>query len=259
MAGEGAGPSAPEPIKGLLYGEILNLGDLLRLQRPAAGSNDSLFFMVIHQTAELWFLVILHELELARDAMTQDQLLVAAYRLRRVVAIMTTLIAQIQSLSTLDPAVFQQLRTELGDSSGLQSAQFREIEFLSGLKDPRYLDLVRVTDAERQRLKRRLAEPSLRDALCELLGRRHMTLAEITTAAARDPVLSTVAGLLLDHDESFARWRAVHAVVVERLIGDLPGTGGSSGVSYLRSTVAKRFFPELWGSASGNEEKEWPG
>lgn len=246
----GSSPETSDPAKSLVYGEILELDILLNLQRPITGSQDALFFIVIHQAAELWFLVILRELELARDAISREELPAASYRLRRVVAVAETLVTQIRSLTTLAPAAFDQIRAQLGNSSGFQSAQFREIEFLSGLKDASYVDAVQVTDPERQRLRRRLAEPSVRDALGGLLRRRRLDPADLPTAADRDPALGVLLGLLLDHDESFARWRAVHALVVERLIGDQPGTGGSTGAGYLRATVDKRFFPELWGSPS---------
>jgi tryptophan 2,3-dioxygenase len=228
------------------YGEVLQLDKLLTMQERIADVPDTLFFIAAHQITELWFMVLLHELELARSAMDADDLREACYRLRRVARIEDVLVAQLPVLETLSPRHFAVIRERLAASSGFQSAQFREIEFLSGLKEPRYLSQVEVGPAERRRLERRLREASLADAFDGVLRRRG---GPDLTAATRDnadgELLELIEGLL-DHDEGFARWRARHALMVERIIGHKPGTGGSAGVAYLQSTTGKRFFPQLW-------------
>jgi tryptophan 2,3-dioxygenase len=228
------------------YGETLRLDELLTMQERIADVPDTLFFIAVHQITELWFMVILHELELARSAMDADDLYEAGYRLERVTRISDVLVAQIRTLESLSPANFAAIRARLAASSGLQSAQFREIEFLSGCKDAGYLDLVVVTAAERRRLERRLAEPSLNDAFEALRERRGRPDLTAVTRDGTDPELLVLMERLLDHDEGFARWRARHALMVERLIGYRTGTGGSAGAEYLHSTTGKRFFPQLW-------------
>jgi len=228
------------------YGEVLRLDELLTMQEDIAEIPDTRFFITVHQITELWFMVILHELEHARSAIAADDIREACYRLRRIARIEDVLVAQIGAIETLSPAAFAVIRGRLAASSGFQSAQFRELEFISGLKDNRYLELVEVTPAERKRLERRLDEPSLVDVLDDLLARRGDPDLVAVTRGDGDPELLALIEGLLDHDEGFARWRAVHALMVERLIGYKPGTGGSSGVDYLQSTTAKRFFPQLW-------------
>jgi tryptophan 2,3-dioxygenase len=228
------------------YGEVLQLDRLLAMQERIADAPDTLFFIAAHQITELWFMVMLHELELARSAMDSDDLREACYCLRRVARIEDVLVAQLPALETLSPRNFALIRHRLAASSGFQSAQFREIEFLSGLKDPQYLSLVEYGPAERQRLEWRLAQPSLADALDGLLGRRgHPDLTAATRDSGDGELLDLIEGLL-DHDQGLARWRARHALMVERIIGYKPGTGGSEGVAYLQSTIGKRFFPQLW-------------
>ncbi|HEX9694055.1 MAG TPA: tryptophan 2,3-dioxygenase family protein, partial [Actinomycetota bacterium] len=142
-------------------------------------------------------------------------------------------------------------------ASGFQSAQFREVEFVSGLKDRRYLDDLATSPEERARLERRLAEPTLWDAFCAMLEANGLSMPAGDDKVRRDslrlmarepshaPLFAASEGLL-DHDEAVAIWRNNHVLMVEREIGSKRGTGGSSGVSYLRTTLGKRFFPELW-------------
>lgn len=230
------------------YGAVLRLDELLTWQTPFSSDlHDETFFIAVHQIYELWFRVILHELDAARAHMFADDIPRALYSLRRVRAIEDVLIEQVDTLETISPGSFRTIRTELGASSGFQSAQFREIEFLSGLKDRSYLDQVEVTLVERQRLERRLEEPTLWDAFLALLERRGVT--DLLDLLRREVVESDVHALaeaLLDHDEGFCLWRSRHVRMVERLIGHKHGTGGSSGASYLQSTVEKRFYLPLW-------------
>jgi len=139
------------------------------------------------------------------------------------------------------------LRGTLAASSGLQSVQFREIEFRSGLKNPDYLSTVRMSAAERARLELRLAEPSLLDEFQRLRHRQgDPDLVKLYRAEIPDDGLIRLAEAMVDHDEGFGLWRSRHVHMVERIIGRRPGTGGSAGVAYLQSTTDTRFYPELW-------------
>ncbi|MEV0237959.1 tryptophan 2,3-dioxygenase family protein [Nonomuraea sp. NPDC050786] len=240
--------SAMDPAaRSRTYGGFLHLEELLSLQESPSGHHDEMLFFTAHQIYELWFKILLHELERARDAMLADDVPWALYCLRRVRVIERVLCEQIDVLATISPGSFQQFRGGLYSSSGLQSAQFREIEFLSGLKDPAHLRRDDLTDAERERLTRRLAEPALTEAFDMLRVRRGSPdLAEILRSEVIDDDLGRLAEALIDHDEGFSQWRYRHVRMVERIIGGRDGTGGSSGVGYLRSTLAKRFFEELW-------------
>ena len=154
---------------------------------------------------------------------------------------------QIEVLETMSPQDFLAFRSQLAPASGFQSVQFREIEFLSGLKEPGYLARIEATPDEMSRLQRRLDEPSLADAFHALVKRRGSpALLEIFRDRERYGDLFDLCEALLDHDEAFAHWRARHVLMVERQIGSKTGTGGSSGAQYLRSTLGKRFYPELW-------------
>jgi tryptophan 2,3-dioxygenase len=229
-----------------LYGEILRLDELLDMQEPVAEVHDALFFITIHQIYELWFKVLLHELEGARAAVFACNLPQAGYCLRRVQAIERVMVEQVDALDTISPRNFLDIRDRLRASSGLQSAQFREIEFISGLKDAEWVGRAEVTASERERLRRRLEEPTLWDAFVALMEvRGRPDLADLMRRRVESDLLQLVEAML-DHDEWFALWRARHVLMVERMIGDKTGTGGTSGTGYLKSTLEKRFFKPLW-------------
>jgi tryptophan 2,3-dioxygenase len=231
----------------LSYGSYLKIPELLDLQKGLSEEHDELLFIVAHQVYELWFKVVLDELEATRRRIDADDIFFARHHLRRVHVIERLLIEQIEVLETMSPQDFLAFRSQLAPASGFQSVQFREIEFLSGLKEPKYLARIEGTPEERSRLQRRLDEPSLADAFHALIGRRGSPpLVEVFRDRERYGDLFDLCEALLDHDESFAHWRARHVLMVERQIGTKPGTGGSSGAEYLRSTLGKRFFPELW-------------
>ena len=231
----------------LSYGSYLRLEELLRLQERLSRAHDELLFIVAHQVYELWFKVVLHELEAVRDRIDADDLYRARHYLNRVKAIERLLIEQIDVLETMTPQDFLAFRSELAPASGFQSVQFREIEFLSGLKDPAYLSQVDLSDGDHARLLRRLGERTLGDTYRALLERRGITNGlDVFRRQDLHADLFALAEALLDHDEAFSLWRSRHVHMVERQIGRKPGTGGSSGVEYLRSTLNKRFFPDLW-------------
>ncbi|HWO69307.1 MAG TPA: tryptophan 2,3-dioxygenase family protein [Actinomycetota bacterium] len=243
----------------LTYGEYLRVPELLSLQVPRSSppAHDEHLFIVVHQAYELWFKEILVELEAARDRMFAGDAERARHYLRRVRAVERVLLEHIEVLETMTPQDFLEFRANLAPASGFQSAQFREIECLSGLKDPRHLADVETSPEERERLARRSAEPTLWDAFVAFLEARGLpmpvgdpdTRRASLLRMAREPAFAdafALAEALLDHDEAFVLWRHRHVLMVEREIGAKRGTGGSSGVGYLRTTLGKRFFPELW-------------
>lgn len=231
----------------LSYGSYLKIPELLNLQQGLSNEHDELLFIVAHQAYELWFKVVLDELEATRDRIDADDIFFARHHLHRVYVVEKLLVVQIEVLETMSPQDFLTFRSNLAPASGFQSVQFREIEFLSGLKEPKYMARLEATDEEKHRLQRRLDEPSVADAFNALVGRRGSpSLLDIFHDRKRFGDLFDLCEALLDHDETFAHWRARHVLMVERQIGSKQGTGGSSGAQYLRSTLGKRFFPELW-------------
>jgi tryptophan 2,3-dioxygenase len=243
----------------LSYGTYLRLSELLELQTPIAqpAAHDELLFITVHQAFELWFKEVLFELESARDWMIQGETYRARHSLERVHAIERILLEQIEVLETMTPQDFLEFRSNLSPASGFQSVQFREIEYVSGLKNPSYANLAE-TPEERKRLSRRLEAPSLWEGFCTLLEAEGLPMPAEDEEARRGSLLKmardreafaelfSLSEALLTYDELFSQWRYHHILMVEREIGSKTGTGGSSGASYLRTTLDKRFFPELW-------------
>ena len=231
----------------LNYGSYLKIPELLALQQGRTEAHDELLFIVVHQAYELWFKELLHELEAARDAMLRGDAQLARHLLKRVQVIDRLLIQQVDTLETMAPADFLAFRSELAPASGFQSVQFREIEFLSGLKNPAYLKRLEADSGERARLELRLSDPTVWDGYLSLLARSGSpSLEDVMRQRDRHPDLFDLAESLLDHDEAFALWRSRHVMMVERQIGAKSGTGGSTGAAYLRTTLDKRFYPDLW-------------
>jgi tryptophan 2,3-dioxygenase len=258
-AGTGSAPSFGEEGGKLSYGEYLRLRDLLSAQVPESSpaAHDELLFITIHQVYELWFKLILAELTDARDRMLAGESYVPRLRIERCLTIQRVLVGQVDVIDSMTPQDFLEFRTKLAPASGFQSVQFREIEFLSGLKDPGFLDRFRgLTGAERERLATRLAEPSLWDGFLAVLrhagfsvgvaDERFIAYATIAGDRGRYGPLWDLAEALIAHDQSWAVWRARHVLMAERQIGTKTGTGGSAGGAYLRQRVGLRFYPELW-------------
>jgi tryptophan 2,3-dioxygenase len=236
-----------EPGRRLDYASYLHLEPLLTLQGGLTQAHDELLFIVIHQVYELWFKVIVHELEAAIRWMDADDLPRARHALHRVTVIERLLVEQVEVLETMAPQDFLTFRSELAPASGFQSVQFREVEFLSGLRHESVLRHLEISEADRARLERRLHERSLWDGFQEVLvGHGQTDLTRLYRERDRYPDVVDLAEALLDHDEGFSLWRSRHIHMVERQIGHKKGTGGSMGVEYLRSTLDKRFFPQLW-------------
>jgi tryptophan 2,3-dioxygenase len=253
-------PRFGEEDRELSYGTYLRLPEILSLQsllsEPSA--HDELLFIVIHQAYELWFKEILFELESIREALFSGDTRKARHYLRRVHTIERVLIQQIPVLETMSPQDFLEFRQNLAPASGFQSVQFREIEAISGLKEPGLARRLGDSPEERERLERRLGEPTLWEAFCHLMDEqgypmpaddpeaRRESLVKLAWADRGYSELWAVAESLLSHDENIAAWRQRHVLMVERQIGGKTGTGGSTGAAYLRSTLEKRFYPELW-------------
>jgi tryptophan 2,3-dioxygenase len=257
--------------KPLTYGTYLRIPQLLELQKSLSSPahHDEALFIIIHQVYELWFKLVLHELDSAAAEIEQDHVYEGTRLLRRVVEIQRLLIHQVRILETMRPQDFLGFRYHLNPASGFQSIQFREIEFLLGLKNAAVLDRHVCDDAERMRLEARLAAPSMSDAFDALLVRRglgppgapsHATASgpsheedwrvDALVRVYDDPEahadLLAACEVLIEIDECLSLWRAHHVQMVERMIGSLRGTGGSAGVAYLQSTLPKRAFPDLW-------------
>ncbi|WP_345270295.1 tryptophan 2,3-dioxygenase family protein [Nocardioides nanhaiensis] len=243
----------------LTYGSYLRLPQLLDAQHLESDppAHDELLFITIHQVYELWFQQLLHEVVAARDAMTAGRLWWAQHLLQRVHVIERVLVQQVDVLETMTPQDFLEFRQRLAPASGFQSVQFRELEFLSGAKDPAYVERFRgLTAEERVRLDRRLEEPSLWDAFVQVLadaglpssddGQVAASLRQVAHDRSTHAGVWALAEALLQHDELAASWRARHVVMVERMIGVKSGTGGSSGAGYLRSRLPLQYYPLLW-------------
>ena len=252
----------------LTYGSYLRLSQLLDSQHLESDppAHDELLFITIHQVYELWFKQLLHEVAAARDALMVSTSSTsgnergawwAQHLLNRVHVIERVLVQQVDVLETMTPQDFMEFRQRLAPASGFQSVQFRELEFLSGAKDPTYVQRFRgLTPAEEQRLAKRLEEPTLWDAFCHLLEVRGLAsgtddeVRESLRQAAHDRSsyadVWALSEALLQHDELAASWRARHVVMVERMIGAKSGTGGSSGAAYLRSRLPVQYYPLLW-------------
>ena len=256
----------------LTYGGYLKVRELIGLQqlRSESGHHDETLFIIIHQVYELWFKQLLHELDTIIERLNNDETLVAHRLLRRCIEIERLLISQVAVLETMTPMDFLAFRDQLRPASGFQSFQFREIEYVSGLKDERFLKGYEPGSEEHQRLTARLAQPSVLDAFYVLLRRRGFDLPADTAGgeshadnhaaperrvrellriyedAENNYGLFLLAESLIEYDEMFAMWRLRHVKMVERMIGTKSGTGGSEGAAYLRKTVERKFFPELW-------------
>ncbi|HEY0028210.1 MAG TPA: tryptophan 2,3-dioxygenase [Allosphingosinicella sp.] len=253
----------------MTYGGYLALDALLSAQHPISGHHDELLFVIIHQTKELWLKQIIHELKLARALIRADELMPVHKSLSRVSRIQTVMTLSWDVLATMTPADYSSFRDVLGSSSGFQSAQFREFEYLLGLKDGGHLRFQEEGSASYGALMEALHQPSVWDEANAALARAGFSLpaaalerdwsrpyepldevieawAQVYRDTARWWPLYQLAEKLVDIDDSLATWRHKHVVTVERIIGLKRGTGGTAGVAYLQSTVGKRAFPELW-------------
>jgi aminocarboxymuconate-semialdehyde decarboxylase len=274
-AATAAGEQAPPTGEQLTYSSYLKIPELLELQQPQSSPqhHDELLFIVVHQTYELWFKELLHDLDAVvanlqaagANPASRDEVYEAARLLRRCTEITRVLVEQFTILETMLPTHFLAFRDKLEPASGFQSEQFRELEFLCGLKDEKMLRYHKPTPEAHAQLERRLREPSLHDVFFAAL-RAMGKLAALPEAAtererfeARARAVQAlyqddrhhrdwidVCERLTEFDELVVSWRLRHIQLVERTIGVNMGTGGSAGASYLKLTLEKKFFPELW-------------
>ena len=255
----------------LSYNKYLRVQDLINLQDCLSDPvhHDELLFITVHQAYELWFKQILHELDAAIMLLEEDRVPAATRAVKRIVEIEKLLVNQIHILESMTPISFLVFRDQLNPASGFQSMQFREIEISSGLKDQNIVREFSSDEFAHERLKARMEKPSLAECFYRVLQRRGLN-APLSSADA-DPaeakkaygertraVLEVVTHFeeryeefqlteaLLEHDEYFSLWRSHHIKMVERMVGAKRGTGGSEGIGYLKTTLDKKFFPELW-------------
>jgi len=238
----------PAAADRLTYGTYLGIDELLALQRPLSkpAHHDELLFIVIHQVYELWFKQLLHELDATAAALDAGDLLKVAKFFRRIHTIQRLLEEQVDVLETMTPQEFNAFRDHLNPASGFQSVQFREMEFLCGVRNVETMRHIVLDDAQRARLERRLREPSLYDRVKALLKELVETYRTIYTDADNRYDLYLLLEDLIEFDERLLLWRGRHVRMVERMIGQKRGTGGSPGVAYLEKTLSARCFPELW-------------
>ena len=253
--------------KPLSYGEYLQLDELLSLQRvDPVGDHDEMLFILIHQASELWFKELLHELRLAQDSLEADRASMALGTLKRILAVLKTLVGQMDILETMTPVAFSAFRHRLDPASGFQSAQFREIEFVLGLKRPERAKQFAIGSEERRRIEELGSRPSLwisflrylrirgHEIPDEVLDRdlglsteESPAVQEVLMEIYRSDILATqLCESLVDLDEGVQEWRYRHLKIAERTIGAKLGTGGSAGAEYLRQTLFKPLFPDLW-------------
>jgi len=243
--------------KGTDYSTYLRINDLLKLQIPLSeDAPDELLFIVVHQSYELWFKVIVDELRRCAQELHANRPWLAVAHLRRTVSIEDLLLTHLQLLESMSPEGFLRFRDPLDPASGFQSFQFRAIEFLSGAGKQAMLSFEIFDDDQRAWLKEMAAVPSVwsgfEHSLRTTVGAANDDLLDVLRAlylSHDDPALSAlhaVAELLMDHDERLAVWRHQHMLMAGRQIGRRPGTGGSEGMAYLDTTLSQRLYPALW-------------
>ena len=250
----------------LTYSSYLALDEVLAAQRPKTDEHDELLFIVIHQGYELWFKQLIHELVHLQARMEAGEGPRALATVRRVLTILKTGVAQIDVLETMTPSQFSTFRTRLESASGFQSAQFRELEAILGRRDEAALEAYAEDSPDRERIAAAMGRRSVFDSFLRYLVTqgldvpadalaRDVTLppaphegvqAAVLEAYRRDGEAAQVSERLVDLDEGVQEWRYRHVKMVERTIGDKAGTGGSSGAAYLRTTLFRPMFPDLW-------------
>jgi tryptophan 2,3-dioxygenase len=242
----------------LSYNKYLKVPELIQLQETLSEptSHDELLFIIIHQTYELWFKQILHEIDATLDWLRQGRAFRVNHSLRTVTAIEKVIVSQIHILESMAQIGFLEFRDKLNPASGFQSMQFRELEFVSGAKDENILKSFRNDEFAFEKLTERFNAPSLADEFWNLLGRSNFDVSteetrisstvEILTHPEKYADFFIMQDLLIEHDENISLWRYHHVLMVERMLGMKRGTGGSEGAGYLRTTLSKKFIPELW-------------
>ncbi|HVX87321.1 MAG TPA: tryptophan 2,3-dioxygenase family protein [Gemmatimonadales bacterium] len=250
------------------YGEYLKIDELLTLQRPLSDGpeHDEMLFIIIHQVYELWFKQVIHEVDHLEALLIAGDGRHARHTLKRILTILKVMVGQIDVLETMTPLEFLSFRDRLESGSGFQSYQFRELEFVLGVKNPKALDRYPPMSEGRARLERRLAEPTLWDAFLTHLAAHDVPVPKkdlhrdvtariepsepLRTALVEvyrtKPELADLCERLVDLDEGLMEWRYRHVKMVQRTIGTKRGTGGSAGAEYLKTTLDQPLYPDLW-------------
>jgi tryptophan 2,3-dioxygenase len=250
------------------YNSYLKVDELLELQQPRSEGpeHDEMLFIVIHQIYELWFKEVLHELDRATHLLTGDHPHRAQHTFKRILTILKVMVAQLDILETMTPLEFLSFRSRLEAASGFQSDQFRQIEFVLGRKSDAAIARFAPGSRARTALERRYREPTLWDAFLKYLAREGYPIpaahlerdvaAPVEATAEMQELLVNIyrsdaknaelCERFVDLDEGFQEWRYRHVKMVERTIGARPGTGGSTGSAYLRTTLGQNLFPDLW-------------
>lgn len=252
----------------LTYLSYLKVDELLELQqlKSEPKEHDEMLFIVIHQTYELWFKQILHEIGLLRKQLSAGETWNAIRTMRRILVIMKTIVGQTDILETMTPLSFNQFRKFLQNSSGFQSVQFRELEVLCGLRSKRMLSPHEPASNAQKTILQRMEEPTIWESFIDYLQNRgyqidspqrvnenglvfdpsetHQSI--LVDVMKTDNEAGLLCELLVDFDEGMQEWRYRHVKMVERTIGTKKGTGGSDGVEYLKSTLHHHIFPDLW-------------
>ncbi len=250
----------------LTYSSYLGLDDLLGAQHPRSDEHDELLFIVVHQVYELWFKQLLHEIGHLQRRLEAGDTPHALHTLKRVLTVLKVVVVQIDVLETMTPRQFLGFRDRLDAASGFQSAQFRELESVLGRRDPQVVEHYPRDSDARARIDDAMARPALFDSFLRYLVTQGYDVPADALArdVSRPPEPSDevrrvlldvyrddgepaqVAERLVDIDEGVQEWRYRHVKMVERTIGTKPGTGGSLGAAYLRSTLSNPAFPDLW-------------
>ena len=250
------------------YGSYLHIDELLSLQQPRSSGpeHDEMLFIIIHQVYELWFKELLHEFDRVMRLLEDNASHRAQHTLKRILTILKVMVGQLDILETMTPLEFLSFRERLDAASGFQSDQFRQIEFVLGVKSEQTLRRFQDGSRARVALERRYRAPTLWDAFLHYLSRERYgvppsdlerdVIAPVEPSPAtqqllvdvyrHDPKNAELCERLVDLDEGIQEWRYRHVKMVERTIGTRRGTGGSAGTAYLRETVGRPLFPDLW-------------
>jgi tryptophan 2,3-dioxygenase len=252
--------------KSLTYTSYLALEEILGAQRPRSDEHDEVLFIVVHQVYELWFKQLVHELRYLQRMLEEGSEARASATFKRLLTILKLVVAQLDVIETMTPVQFLAFRERLESASGFQSGQFRELEAILGRRDPGVLHAYHEGSVDHERVRAAMERPSLYDSFLRYLAAKGYEIpAEVLERDVTQPVAESegvqrallrvygddgapagVAERMVDFDEGLMEWRYHHVKMVERTIGSRPGTGGSPGAAYLRETLHKPFFPDLW-------------
>jgi tryptophan 2,3-dioxygenase len=249
--------------RSLNYTSYLALEEILGAQRPKSDEHDEVLFIVVHQVYELWFKQLIHELRYLQRMLEEGNEARAGATFKRLLTILKLVVAQLDVIETMTPVQFLAFRERLEQSSGFQSGQFRELEAILGRRDPGVLEAYHEGSVDYEKVKAAMSRPSVYDSFLRYLADKGYEVPterdvaqpvqeseDVQRALLQvyrdDGPAAQLAERMVDFDEGFMEWRYHHVKMVERTIGERPGTGGSPGAAYLRTTLHQPFFPDLW-------------